>query len=122
MIEFDKELRGVVRERPVTAEELSMAQNNLTLSLPGSRETMNAVASSIVDLVRYGLPDNHYETYSGKVRALTTRDMATVAEKLIRPDKLVWVVVGDRSKIEGPIREGNFGEIRFIDADGNPIK
>ncbi len=122
MIEFDKELRGVVRERPVTAEELSMAQDNLTLSLPGSRETMNAVAFSIVDLVRYGLPDNYYETYSGKVRALTTRDMATVAEKLIRPDKLVWVVVGDRSKIEGPIREGNFGEIRFIDADGNPIK
>jgi zinc protease len=122
MIEFDKELRGVVRERPVTAEELSMAQDNLTLSLPGSRETTNAVASSIVDLVRYGLPDNYYETYSGKVRALTTREMARVAEKLIRPDKLVWVVVGDRSKTEGPIREGNFGEIRFIDADGNPIK
>jgi zinc protease len=122
MIEFAKELRGVVRDRPVTAEELSMAQDNLTLSLPGSRETMGAVADSIVDLVRYGLPDDYYQTYSGKVRALKTQDLATAAEKLIRPDKLVWVVVGDRSKVEAGIRELNFGELRFIDTDGNLIK
>jgi len=31
------------------------------------------------------------------------------------------VVVGDRAKIESGVRELNFGEIRFIDADGNPI-
>jgi len=30
-------------------------------------------------------------------------------------------VVGDRAKIEPGIRELNFGEIHFVDADGNPI-
>ena len=39
----------------------------------------------------------------------------------IRPDHLVWVVVGDRSKIEAGIRELNWGEIRFLDADGKPL-
>jgi hypothetical protein len=28
--------------------------------------------------------------------------------------------VGDRSKIEQGVREVNLGELRFIDADGNP--
>jgi zinc protease len=34
---------------------------------------------------------------------------------------LIWIVVGDRAKIEAGIRELNLGEIRFIDANGNPI-
>jgi len=41
-------------------------------------------------------------------------------ESTIRPDSLVWVVVGDRSKIEAPIRQLGLGEVKFLDADGNP--
>ena len=47
--------------------------------------------------------------------------MSAAAKEVIQPDQLVWVVVGDRSKIEAGIRELNLGEIRFIDADGKPI-
>jgi hypothetical protein len=35
---------------------------------------------------------------------------------------MVWVVVGDRSKIEGAIREAGLGEIRYLDADGQPVQ
>jgi hypothetical protein len=34
----------------------------------------------------------------------------------------VWVVVGDKSKIEQGIRELKYGEVRFIDGDGNVIE
>ncbi len=121
MLEISKELRDVKKDRPATPEELGMAQNNLTLSLPGSRETMDAVASSILELVQYGLPDNYFETYAGKVRAMTVGDMTAAADKMIQTDGLVWVVVGDRSKIEAGIKELNFGEVRLIDADGKLI-
>lgn len=40
---------------------------------------------------------------------------------MIHADSLVWVVVGDRAKIEAGVRELGFGEIHCIDADGNPI-
>jgi zinc protease len=121
MVELRKELSAIVRDRPAGGDELKAAQDNLTLSLPGSRETINAVGGSIADIVQFGLPDNYFETYPKKVRDLTTQDMSTAAEKLIRPDKLVWVVVGDRSKIEQGVRELNFGEVKFLDADGNPV-
>jgi zinc protease len=121
MVELRKELGAIVRDRPASGDELKAAQDNLTLSLPGSRETINAVAGSIAEIVQFGLPDDYFETYPGKVRALTTQDMSTAAEKLIRPDKLVWVVVGDRAKIEQGVRELNLGEVKLLDADGNPV-
>ena len=44
------------------------------------------------------------------------------AQQVVHPDQLVWVVVGDRSKIESGIRELGWGEIQLLDADGNPAK
>jgi zinc protease len=58
---------------------------------------------------------------AGKIRALKTSDLDVAAKQVVHPDNIVWVVVGDRAKIESGIRELNLGEIRFIDADGNPI-
>jgi hypothetical protein len=34
---------------------------------------------------------------------------------------MIWVVVGDRSKIEKSIRELEIGEIELLDTDGVPI-
>ncbi len=121
MIEVDRELRGILGPRPVTADELAKAQANLTLTLPGNWETMDAVQGSLEQMVTFGLDDHYYETYAQRVRALTIPDAATAAQEAIRPDHLVWVVVGDRAKIEAGIRELNFGEIRFLDADGKPL-
>jgi zinc protease len=121
LAEVNKELRGILADRPVTEEELARIQANETLALPGSRETLNAVGSSIAELVQFGWPDNYYDTMAGKIRALKTSDLDAAAKQVIHPDNIVWVVVGDRAKIESGVRELNFGEIRFIDADGNPI-
>lgn len=120
--EIVKELNGIVGARPVAPEELEKAQASLTLTLPGSWETMNALGSSIGNIVRYGLEDRYYDTYAGKIRALKTGDMIAAAKLAIHPDKLVWVIVGDRSKIEAGIRELGLGEIRVIDADGKPVR
>ncbi|HXP62420.1 MAG TPA: insulinase family protein, partial [Dongiaceae bacterium] len=47
MVEVDKELRGILGQRPITAEELTTAQKDQTLSLPGRWETIGAVSGSI---------------------------------------------------------------------------
>jgi len=121
MAEIDKELRGILNNRPPTAEELAKVQANETLSLPGSRETMNEVGNSIGNLVEYGLPDDYYEKYAGRVRALQIPDLEAAAKRVVHPDHLVWVVVGDRAKIEAGVRELNLGELKFLNADGQPL-
>jgi len=92
------------------------------LQLPGSWETDDAVASSIGEIVTFGLPDNYFDTYSTKVRSLSVGDVDKAAKKVVHPDQLVWVVVGDRSKIESGIRELGWGEVQLLDTDGNPVK
>ena len=51
IVELQKELRGIVGERPVEPDELDRAKASLTLTLPGSWETMGAVASTIGEIV-----------------------------------------------------------------------
>ena len=118
LAELYKEFRGILGERPITPEELANVQANQTLSLPGSRETINSVADSILDLIQFGLPDDWYETYAAKVRALTTGEVEAVAREVVHPDNVAWVVVGDRAKIEASVRELNLGELKFLDSEG----
>jgi len=120
--ELVKELNGIMGGWPVAPEELVKAQASLTLTLPGSWETMNALGSSIGNIARYGLDDRYYDSYSGRIRALKLADMVPAAKVAIQPDKLVWVIVGDRARIEAGMRELGLGEIRVIDADGKPVK
>jgi len=81
LVEMNKEFRGIVGDHPVSADELAKIQANETLKLPGSRETLDALGQSIVDLVQFGLPDDYYDTYAGKVRALKTSDVTRPQKK-----------------------------------------
>ena len=122
MVELAKELREVIGSRPITNEEFVKVQTNQMLQLPGLWETMASVGGSISQIVQYGYADNYYQTYPEKIRALKLADAQAAAKKVVHPDNLVWVVVGDRAKIEAGVRELGFGEIRLIDAEGNAVQ
>ena len=118
MQEIYAELTGIRSDRPVTSEELAKAQDLRTLTLPGRWETNGAVSGDIVSMVRYGLAFDHYDTYVAQVRSLELSDIAAAARNIIQPDRLVWIVVGDRAVIEDGIRELAVGELHHVDADG----
>ena len=122
MAEIVKELRGIIAERPPTEEELVKIRENRILRLPGSWETVSEVGNAIEDLIRLGLPDDYYETYPQKLRNLKLAEVSLAARRLISVNQLLWVVVGDLTKIEKGIRELNLGEIHHVDADGNPVQ
>jgi len=121
MQEIFAELTAIRTDRPITSDELDKAKDLRTLTLPGRWETNGAVSRDLVSMVRYGLEPDHYDTYVGKVRALETSDVSAVARDIIQPDRLVWVVVGDRAVIEEGIRQLAFGELHHIDTDGNRL-
>jgi hypothetical protein len=41
---------------------------------------------------------------------------------IVHPDELVWIVVGDRAKVESAMRELGWGEIQLLDSDGDPAQ
>jgi len=119
--ELVQEYAGVAGAKPITPAELSDAQANATLKLPGSFETSSQLAGYYGNIIRYKLPENYYNTYTGKVLAMTPAEANALAARTIVPQHLVWLVVGDMSKVEAGVRELNIGEVRKIDADGKPL-
>jgi zinc protease len=121
VVEVSRELRGILKDRLVTADELSMAKSNLTQALPGIWETNAAVGQAIKEIIEFRLTPDYYSTYAGKIKALSVTNLNEAAATVVRPNSLVWVIVGDREKIEKGIRELNLGEVRVIDTDGNAL-
>jgi len=117
VIEVQKELRSVVDDKPITVTELSEARDRQTLTLAGRWETSGAIANAIQEIVTFELPADYYNTYAQKVRAVTPAEVTAAVTKSITGRK-VWVIVGDRAKIEAGLKGLNLGEIQYIDGDG----
>jgi zinc protease len=122
MVEIGNELEGILGKKPITNDEFQNAKNSKVLGLPGQWETMAAVQASLGEIVRFGLPDDYFQKYSGRVQKLTIDDLAKAAKKVVHPEAVTWVIVGDRARIEPKIRELGFSEVVVIDVDGNVIK
>ena len=60
-----------MRDRPIQPDELERAKASLTLTLPGSWETIGAIAGTIGEIVAFGLDDRYFDTYADRVRAQT---------------------------------------------------
>jgi zinc protease len=121
MAELKRELSGYLGDNPPTEDELARVVAASTLSLPGRWETAQAVASDIAEIVTYDLPDDYWDTYAERVRNLSLDELNEAAQAVIKPERLLWVVVGDRKVIEPRIRELGLGGITLLDTDGNVI-
>ena len=107
-------------ETPPTSDEVERIRAINTLSLPGAYETAASVASVIAGNVMYGRPDDHVLRRKAEIEAMTPAQVAEAAAT-IDPATLTWVVVGDLSRIEGPVRALGLGEVTVLDADGRPV-
>ena len=122
IIEIKQELSEFLTTNPVTEDELQKVKDNNTLSLPGRWETVRAISSDLSQIITYGLPDDYWDTYTNKVRNLSSKKLQDAADKAIKPDNLIWVIVGDLSEIEDEVRNLDFTQIKTLNADGKEIK
>ena len=105
---------------PATQDEVTKVINNDVRSQPGAYETASAVLGTIAGIVRYDRPDNWVQVRNAQVEAFTPAQ-ANAQARSIDPNSLTWVVVGDLSQIEAPVRALNLGEVTVLDADGKPV-
>ena len=122
MEEIQRELTEIRGTRTVSDEELAMAKDNLTLQLPGQLETKSGVGDYLREVVTYGIPADYLETYPAKVRALDSQGVTAAANTVLKPAGLIWVIVGDRTKIESSLGQFSPNPVRLLDADGKPIQ
>jgi predicted Zn-dependent peptidase len=94
------QFEGLKGGKPISPDELQLAKDTLTLSLPLEWETDEGIANAIATSVRRGLPDGAIEKYVADVRAVTRQQVEEAARRVLRPDAMIWLFIADRSKLE----------------------
>ena len=112
IIEFIKEFKRLQNE-PVSAEELQAAKNYIIGTFGTSLESPQTIASFALNIERYGLAKDYYQSYLKRLDALTAEDVMNTAKKYINSDNLVITAVGKGSEIVSDLEQ--FGEVRFFD-------
>ena len=114
--EMRKEFKEVVGARPPNQEELDKAKVAQGAGTARLARNPKRGGRSIRTILQGGLPDDYWDTYAAKVKALLPSAISrTPRRTLIDPEHLIWVIVGDR-QIEKSVRELNLGEVRIIQA------
>ncbi len=109
--EIIKELNAINHGRPPTAEELEQAVKNNVRSLPGRFETAGAVLDAMLENARFGRPLDYQESLKARYERLTLDDIEAAAAEVVHPERLVWIVVGDRAKIEDSVKALGIGPV-----------
>jgi zinc protease len=107
------ELRRV-RESPITAEELSRAQDFLIGVFPLRFETAAQVVAAIGGLVVHGLPDDELDRYRPAVAALRADDVMAAARAHVHPDALSIVMVADAERVVPALEAAGIGPIEVV--------
>lgn len=122
MVEVAKEIRNIAGDRPIKGDEFESIMRNMTSRLAGRFETLSALELAAINLVNYGLTDDYWSNYAGRMRGLTEGQLDSAAKKYIRPGEVIWIVVGDLKKIESGIRELGYGEVIKLGPDNEAIR
>jgi zinc protease len=117
-----KEIRAVIGDKPLTHEEIDKIKASRVRSLSGNYETTGAVLNAINAIELYDRPDDYVQTLKQRIEAQSDESVQAAAKEIYRPDALTWVIVGDLSKIEKPVRALNLGDVQVLDADGKVLR
>jgi predicted Zn-dependent peptidase len=119
LVEFMKELRGIVGERPVTADELRTAKESLVQRLPATFASVTAINGAISGLWLQSLPDTYYQQYTKSIMAVTADDVLRVAKQHLDLAHLAIVIVGDQKAVEEQLRTTKIAPVVHLDIEGH---
>jgi zinc protease len=109
--ELLKEMSAYKTTRPATAAELKRTIELNTRSLPGSYETSGDLLGALLSSNRFGRPWNYPATLKAQYEALTLDHIKAAAAETVHPESLVWIIVGDRARIEAGVASLGLGPI-----------
>ena len=125
LVEFMAEINRI-RDEQVDSTELATAKAFLSGSFARSLENEGTVARFALNIERYDLPEDYYQTYLQRLDAVTVEDIQRVAKNMLKPNNLNICVVGSPDILEKlrPFDAGNgidqydaFGRVRIPRTD-----
>ncbi len=115
--ELIRELEAYVGKKPMTNKELDRVLKNRVHSLPGQYQTKGSLLGAMLENARFGRPDDYVATLSERYRALDLDAARAAAREVVKPDQLIWLVVGDRAAIQPEVEKLGLGPVEVLELD-----
>jgi zinc protease len=106
----------------ISAEDMNLVKSTLLKSNAGRFETLQQLGGMLSPIVTYGLPFDYIKQRESFVKKLTLDGQKSLAQKYLKPDKLVFVIVGDKETQFDKLKELGLGDPILVDKEGMPVK
>ena len=93
-----------LRKEPPTDQELKSIQAYLSGVFVLQNSSSAGLIGKFAEIDLQHLNDDYLRTYVPKVNAITRADIQRMAEQYLDPNKMTFVVVGDRAKIDDSLK------------------
>ncbi len=103
-----KEIYGEIsrlQNEPPGQTELKGIQNYLAGTFVLQNSSRGGIIGQLAFLKLHGLKDEYLTNYVKTVHAVTPQQVSALTKKYIRPESMILVITGDKSKIEEQIEE-----------------
>lgn len=98
--EILREVRGMLGDQPMTAQELARARAAVGLGYPRGFETAQQVGRAVAQMSLHDISADHFEQFVPRLNAVSLDDVTAAARRHVQPDALTAVVVGDPAVVE----------------------
>ncbi|MGQ1946214.1 M16 family metallopeptidase [Geofilum sp. OHC36d9] len=106
----------------VSDADLELVKNMMMGSFSRSLEDPQTIARFALNIEKYNLPKDYYETYLEKVAAVTKEDVLAMAKKYLKPEKSVIIAVGNANEIREKMKVFSpTGDAKEYDFYGNEV-
>jgi zinc protease len=104
-----------IRSAPPSPDEMRGAADATINSFVFEFEDAGDVLHKSMDIAFYGYPEDYWDGYLKRIRAVTAADVTAMAVKHVRPEEILTVVVGDEALFGRPLSD--LGEVVRVTPD-----
>lgn len=122
VVEFLAEMERIVNE-PVDKKHLELVKDNMTGVFALGLERPQTIARYAMNIEKYNLPKDYYNTYLERLSEITVEDVQKAAKKYIKPNNATLLVVGNKGEVAEKLeRFSASGSVEFYDMYGYPVE
>jgi zinc protease len=102
----------------ISTEDLQFTKDALIKSNALRYETIGALRGMLSQIAWYNLPFDYVKDQERQISDMTLEQHKTLAQKYIHPDKMIYLIAGDKATQMEKLKELGFGDPILLDKDG----
>lgn len=106
----------------ISSEDLDFTKNALIKSNALRFETIAALGGMLTQIAKYNLPFDYVIDQEKQIYEMNLDEHKSLAQKFIQPDKMIYLIAGDKATQMDKLKELGFGDPILLDKDGNVVK